>query len=132
LNARVIALAAPFVLVALSVAVLPRGLVACNLDNDAGATSDAAAATGTVQDQCSKIGTAFCQREGQCAIPVTLSQCVSDQVAACCTSPSQCNTAAQTPDTYVTACVDDIANLDCNSVANSQLPASCQGIPAKP
>jgi hypothetical protein len=134
LKGRLLALALPVAAFAIGGAALAtRGLTACNLGSDAGAsTSDASAATGTVQDQCTKISTAFCERQQECAIPVTLSQCVSDEVAACCTGPSQCNAPAQTPDTYITACVDDVGGLDCNSVANNQLPTSCQGLPAKP
>lgn len=134
LRPRLFALAVPIAAMAIGgAALLPHGLTACNLGGDSGASSDdAAAATGTVQDQCTKISTAFCERQQACAIPVTLSQCVSDEVAACCTGPTQCSAPAKTPDTYITACVDDIGGLDCNSVANNALPTSCQGLPAKP
>jgi len=132
------AVAAVMVAVLVAGGTRPRAapLVACDLNgSDAGAASDAPAATGTVQDQCTKIMTAYCQRESDCLdpdFPGSISQCITDRVATCCVGSTQCNSAAQTPDTYITACVNDIASLDCNSVATDVSPTSCLGLPKKP
>jgi hypothetical protein len=142
---RKVSTAAAFALVAFgALAGINRlvGMTACAPASDAGA-GDAAAATGTVQDQCTKIWTAFCQDEPSCAISESISQCVTDKIAGsgCCVGASQCNAAAKTPDTYITACVTDMKALVpsyCYQVSNiaggsyGMVPTSCQGLPQVP
>jgi hypothetical protein len=95
-------------------------------------TADAGSSE-TVGDQCSAIVAAFCnQAIGPCGmVGFTLADCVNNDMMMCCMGAA-CSAVSQSPLATVTACTTAIASEDCNMVANSTLPAACQGVPQSP
>jgi hypothetical protein len=92
-------------------------------------TTEASVSTATAGSQCTKIETAFCQRAIDClATSQSLSQCVADGNVKCCAD--KCNNGSTTSDQSLSACVDAVSALDCNSVATGVSPQACTGIPA--
>jgi hypothetical protein len=91
------------------------------------------AGSATVGDQCSAIVAAFCnQAVGPCGmVGFTLSDCVNNDMMMCCMG-SACGATSQSSTATVNACTTAIASEDCNMVANSTLPAACQGVPQSP
>jgi len=95
---------------------------------DGGATTEASTSHATAGSQCTRIETAFCQRAIDClATSETLSQCVADGNTKCCAD--KCGAASSTSDQSLSACVDAVSALDCNSIATGVTPQACSGIP---
>lgn len=99
-----------------------------NNGSDAG-VHEAAASTGTIGGQCTRIESAYCQHAiNDCLAPVgSLSQCVADGQIKCCSD--KCGNPAKSPDTAVDTCVAAIAQESCNDIVNGGTPASCAGVP---
>ena len=94
--------------------------------------SDATTSTGTqtIGTQCTAIVTEFCQQAvSRCALQgFTVSDCVSSDMAQCCSSGNTCNQNSTSSQSDVNQCKSDIDNTDCNIIANSTLPDSCQAL----
>lgn len=105
----------------------------CNLDlpgYDGGA--DAAADSGpsqTVGTQCTAIVTELCnQGLSRCALSYSISDCITSDMPACCSSGDTCDQKSTSSKGDVDTCKADIDAMDCNFVVNSTLPPSCQGL----
>ena len=112
---------------ALALALVTACTITPNTGNDAG-VAEAAAPTGTIGGQCTKIETAYCQRAIDCLATVeTLSQCVADGQLKCCAD--KCGNPAKSPDTAVDTCAGAIAQDNCNDIVQGGTPAGCVGVP---
>ena len=80
----------------------------------------------TVGDQCTAVLTAFCQKAGACAVLTSLSDCISGNMALCCTGTA-CDATSTLSDATVTTCEQTITAEDCNIVVNTTNPTACLG-----
>ena len=109
----------------------------CDLDlpgYDAGpeaAESDSTSSgTQTIGTQCTAIVNEFCEQAvSRCALQgFTESDCVSSDMSQCCSPGDTCNQNSTASPSAVDQCKSDIDSEDCNYVANSTLPDSCQSL----
>ncbi len=89
-----------------------------------GATATTAART--LGDQCTSVLTTFCQKAGSCAVLASLSDCISGNMALCCTGTA-CDATSTVSEATVTACEQTIMAEDCNDVVNTLNPTTCLG-----
>jgi hypothetical protein len=100
----------------------------CGLDGgDDGGAADTGPAQ-TVGTQCTAVITEFCAQYPRCALDDSISDCVANNMPACCSTGDTCDQVSTSTEGDVATCKTDIDNLDCNFIANMALAPSCQGL----
>ncbi len=95
-------------------------------DGGTGGGGTATASARTLGDQCTSVLTAFCQKAGSCAVLTSLSDCISGNMALCCTGTA-CDATSTVSEATVTTCEQTIMAEDCNDVVNTTNPTTCLG-----
>jgi len=81
----------------------------------------------TFRSACESVGNAVCTRVAQCS-PPGVTNCAQTFVQTCCAATANCDAEItdQGAQAAIDKCVADEKVLDCASVENGDLPASCQ------
>jgi hypothetical protein len=96
--------------------------------SSSGGGSSSGSGSQTIGVQCNAIVEEFCmQAIARCALAgFTVSDCVSNDLPQCCSAGNTCDQPSSQPASSVDTCKSDIDAVDCNFIANSTLPSSCQ------
>jgi hypothetical protein len=97
-------------------------------EGGSGSSASSGGGPQTIGTQCNAIVNEFCsQAVSRCAlVGFTVSDCVASDMTQCCSAGNTCTQTSTQPQSSVDSCKNDIDNEDCNFVANSTLPSSCQ------